>query len=329
MCTVFPEDLGRVPIEIGGILNGTLEIEHYCITTWHMLREALPGTLGMLLASYRGSPAFVDLAASTRRSYHAMMDIVKPLEAMPLVELTSPFIAGLRDKIADQRGRRTANFVMAVISVACEHGKERGYVAQNPVKGVKRVRRQRTLPKANRPWTMAECRAALEHLPTPLVLPVGLAMFTGLRQGDVLTLKKDAIRDGRLWRVTGKTGQEVSLPIHPDLAGIIARAPVHDAPTLTASSLGRAWTADGFRASFNKAMKRLESEGKVEAGLTFHGLRHTVGTALVEAGVELDVVRRWLGQKTLAMAIHYSQSASAERQMSGAVAKLDPLGRKT
>jgi hypothetical protein len=29
--------------------------------------KALPGTLGMLLASYRASPAFVDLAASTRR----------------------------------------------------------------------------------------------------------------------------------------------------------------------------------------------------------------------------------------------------------------------
>lgn len=292
-------------------------------------QKALPGTLGLLFASYRASPAFLDLAASTRRSYHGMMDILKPLDEMPIVELTSPFIAGLRDKLAEQRGRRTANFVMAVISVACEHGKERGYLAQNPVKGVKRVRRQRTLPKANRPWTREECRAALEHLPEPLVLPVALAMFTGLRQGDVLTLKKNAIRDGRLWRVTGKTGQEVSLPVHPDLAEIIARSPAHDAITLAASSLGNPWTADGFRASFNKAMKRLESAGQLEPGLTFHGLRHTVGTALVEAGVELDVVRRWLGQKTLAMAIHYSQSASAERQMTGAVAKLDPLGRKT
>ena len=59
-----------------------------------------------------------------------MMEIVQPIHEMSLVELTSPFIAGLRDKLAAQRGRRTANFVMAVVSVACEHGKEQGLIAQ-------------------------------------------------------------------------------------------------------------------------------------------------------------------------------------------------------
>ncbi len=290
--------------------------------------KSLPGTLGMLLASYRASPAFVDLAASTRRGYLNMMEILRPLDEMPLAELTAPFIAGLRDKLATQRGRRTANFMMAVVSVACEHGKEQGLIAQNPVKGVKRVRRQRGQPKANRPWTRDECRAAPDNLPVQLVLPVALAMFTGLRQGDVLSLRKNAVREGHIWRVTGKTGQEVSLPVHPRLAAIIASAASHHAITLAASSKGTPWTSDGFRASFNKAMKRLQSEGKVATGLTFHGLRHTVGTLLIEAGVELDIVRRWLGQKTLAMAIHYSEGANTAEQMSGAVLKFDPLGSK-
>jgi integrase len=257
-----------------------------------------------------------------------MMDIIRPIHDMPLAELTRPFIAGLRDKLAAQRGRRTANFVMAVISVACEHGKERGLIAQNPVKGLKRVRGQRGQPKANRPWTRDECRVALEHLPTQLVLPVALAMFTGLRQGDVLTLKKNAVREGHIWRVTGKTGRQVSLPVHPGLANIIFAAPRHDAVTLAATSNGTPWTSDGFRASFNKAMKKLQSDGKVGRGLTFHGLRHTVGTLLVEAGVELDIVRRWLGQKTLTMAIHYSEGADTSQQLSGAVLKFDPLGGK-
>jgi len=43
-------------------------------------------------------------------------------------------------------------------------------------------------------------------------------------------------------------------------------------------------------------MAALKREGKVGDGLTFHGLRHTVGTLLVEAGYDLDTVRRWLGQ---------------------------------
>jgi integrase len=107
---------------------------------------------------------------------------------------------------------------MAVISVACGHGQEQGSMAQNPVQGVKRVRRQRSQPKANRPWTRGECRAALDNLPVQLILPIALAMFTGLRQGDILTLRKNAVREGHIWRVTDKTGQEVSLPVHPRLA---------------------------------------------------------------------------------------------------------------
>jgi integrase len=290
--------------------------------------KAAPGTLGLLLASYRFSPAFEDLADSTKRGYLKMINVLRPLHEMPLVELTAPFVAGLRDKLASQRGRRTANFVMAVVSVACEYGKEQGIIVQNPVKGIKRVRRERGLPKANRPWTRDECRAALECLPAHLVLPVALAMYTGLRQGDVLSLRKNALRNGHIWRVTGKTGQEVSLPIHPGLAEILQSTSGHDAVTLAATSAGTPWTSDGFRASFNKAMKRLADEGRVGHDLTFHGLRHTVGTLLIEAGVELDIVRRWLGQKTLAMAIHYSEGADTSTQMSGAVMKFDPLGSK-
>jgi integrase len=49
-------------------------------------------------------------------------------------------------------------------------------------------------------------------------------------------------------------------------------------------------------------MATLKRAGKIGSGLTFHGLRHTVGTLLIEAGYDIDTVRRWLGQKTLAMA---------------------------
>ena len=78
----------------------------------------------------------------------------------------------------------------------------------------------------------------------------------------------------------------------------------------------------------SKQSRRLTSEGLVGDGLTFHGLRHTVGTLLIEAGADIDTVRRWLGQKTLAMAIHYSETADASAKMQGIMKALDPLGTK-
>jgi integrase len=300
------------------------EIERKLKTT-----EALPGTLGALLTSYRGSPTYADLAPATRQGYARMMNLLLPLDAMPLVELNSQFIAGLRDRVAAKHGRRQANYVMAVISVACEHGKEHGIIQDNPVKGVKRVKRTRGTPQANRPWSIHECRTVLGEVPYQLRLPVALAMFTGLRKGDVLALTKGAIREGRIWRRTNKTGQEVSIPVHPDLARLLTTAPKHDAITVAATTNGTPWTESGFNSSFIKAMAALKRDGKIGEGLTFHGLRHTVGTLLVEAGYDLDTVRRWLGQKTLAMAIHYSEMADTSQRMSDVITKFDPLGSKS
>ncbi len=147
-------------------------------------------------------------------------------------------------------------------------------------------------------------------------------------QGDVLALTKGAIRDGRIWRRTNKTGQELSIPIHPDLAYLLAQSPQHDAITIAATTNGTPWTESGFNSSFIKAIAALKRSAKIGDGLTFHGLRHTVGTLLVEAGYDIDTVRRWLGQKTLAMAIHYSETADTSGRMREVIAKLNPLGSK-
>jgi integrase len=268
---------------------------------------ALPGTLGGLLAAYRASRAYLDLASSTRAGYARMMNLLMPIHDMPLAELTPQFVAGLRDRVAEKHGRRQANYVMAVISVACEHGREHGIVRENPVKGIKRVRRDRQAPRANRPWTPLERRVVIQRVPRQLRVPVALAMFTGLRKGDVLRLLKSAIREGRIWRRTAKTGHEMSIPLHPDLVGLLSATAPHDAITVAATSNGTPWTESGFNSTFIKAIRRLEREGAVQPGLTFHGLR----------------------QKTLAMAIHYSETAETTDRMAGILARFDPLGSKT
>jgi integrase len=168
----------------------------------------------------------------------------------------------------------------------------------------------------------------LTEIPYQLRVPVALGMFTGLRKGDVLTSTKNAIRDRRIWRRTGKTGQQVSIPIHPDLAHILADAPHHDAITIAATTNGTPWTVTGFNSTFIKAIAKLTRSSKVDPGLTFHGLRHTCGTLLVEAGFDIDTAHRWLGQKTLAMAIHYFETADTAEKMQDVIKKFDPLGSK-
>ena len=84
---------------------------------------------------------------------------------------------------------------------------QNGIVRENPVKGVKRIRRSPETARANRPWSVVECRTVLSEIPFQLKLPVALAMFTGLRKGDVLKLTKGAVREGKIWRRTNKTAK--------------------------------------------------------------------------------------------------------------------------
>jgi integrase len=90
------------------------------------------------------------------------------------------------------------------------------------------------------------------------------------------------------------------------------------------TSRGRPWTAGGFHASWRKLRLKLEAAGRVEAGLTPKGLRHTVATILAETeGIDTDDIAAVLGHETHQMARHYSRRADRARRVAGAVAKFD------
>jgi integrase len=292
-------------------------------------RAALPGTLGMLIDAYRSSPFWADLRPATRLSYDRAFDVLRPLRDMPLINFKPGWVAALRDEIGQKRGRWMANNVRAVLSILAEFGREKELLAENPVSGIRRLRRDRAKPKQNRPWSGAECRIVLDAAPAYLRVPIALAMFAGFRKSDVLRVTKAAVCNGMISVLTAKREVAVTMPIHPILAEILASAPQHGAVTLAANSHGQPWTESGYNSTFGKFIDRLEQGGKIAPGLTMHGLRHTLGTRLREAGADLDDIRRLLGQKTLSMAQHYSETADRSDEAREAVARLDMLGNRT
>ena len=132
---------------------------------------------------------------------------------------------------------------------------------------------------------------------------------------------------GRIYRKTGKTGQEF-LASDPPGFGEASRGR-SASRRCDDRGYGTSWTISGFNSTFIKAVAKLENAERVGPGLTFHGLRRTCGTLLIEAGFDIDSVRRWLGQKSLAMAIHYSQTADTSDRMHGMMKNFDPLGAKS
>lgn len=149
-----------------------------------------------------------------------------------------------------------------------------------------------------------------------MVVPIVLMMYCGLDPKDASMLPRSSIKDGLIDTRRAKTGQSVWIALPTSVQEAMATAPSHDAITICANSYGKPWTTSGFNASWQKIRNRLVEERAIELGLTLKGLRHTVTTILAESGSDDRTIADMLGQKTLAMAQHYSRRANRVRKLS-------------
>ena len=125
-------------------------------------------------------------------------------------------------------------------------------------------------------------------------------LYCGLRSCEVLSLDVTDIDVGGRWaRVTGKGGKERRVPLDTDVASVIQVYLLAERPESASIRLfivakgpsrGQPLTPAGLRRVFRY---HREIAG-VPAGNP-HALRHTFGTALAEAGVDLAVMQALLG----------------------------------
>lgn len=317
--TNTPVDLKRAPL-------GTVEFFAECqriVALSEKVESAKPGTLGFLIVRYKSHSAFLDLAPRTRADYQKCFDYLKPIADTPLTQFSSPLIVKIRDKAATAKGRRFGNYVKSVFSLLFVWGKERGYVKTNPAEGIKGLKKPKGAPEANRPWSDYERHNVLAALPDHMLLPISLMMFCGLDPQDALRLRRTAIKSGNIDARRGKTNVPIFIPLPEPVLRALQSQPDHPAITLCANSRGKPWTVSGFRASWRPIRIKLEKDNQIQPGLTLKGLRHTVATILREMGKSYGEIAEMLGQKTEAMAKHYSRRADRTRNMTATIKDFD------
>lgn len=303
-------------------------------------KKPLAGTLGGLVAVYRESGDFTDLAPRTRKDYDKVFYYLKPLNDEPLHLIDMPFVYGVRDKAYKKHKRRFANYVVQVIRLLLEWGRPRGHVATNRAVGVKTIRRPKHMRRANRAWDDAERDIVLASASVGVRAMVAMGMFAGLREGDACAFLKTGYDGTAIEAVAGKNGEQLWIPAHYRLREILAEAArdrkerlaekarkrrvvAIDPPTLAVNAFGQPWTESGFRASFFKLIRRLVKDGKVRPGLTFHGLRHTVGKLVIEGGGTTKDVGTILGDRSEAMAELYSRDFEKKTLNSATMLRLE------
>jgi integrase len=292
---------------------------------------AVDGTFAGVVRAYLASPEYLGLADRTRGDYRKVLDyLVERMGKVPLVKIDGPAVFAIRDKTLALRKRRFANYVVQMMSAVFSWAQPRGFspgLAGNPARDVPMLPRPKGAPIANRAWSGVEVAAVLNAASPALRIPIALGAYLGARQGDVLRMTWSAF-DGQGFTFTqSKTGAALWLPAHAYLRELL-RTARRDSPVIVLGKRGKPFTSNGFQREFFKLIRRLEAADKIGKGLTFHGLRHTVGKHLADAGCDTRDIQAWLGHATATMAEHYAKEADQKRRVKGAVVKLQRAQRR-
>ena len=88
-------------------------------------------------------------------------------------------------------------------------------------------------------------------------------------------------------------------------------------------------TVEGFKTVFFRLRDRLQAEGRIRPGLTFHGVRHTAATILADVGCDEPDIMAITGHKSTAALRKYIEQADRKARAEKAIRRLEgaPAGR--
>ena len=168
------------------------------------------------------------------------------------------------------KGKIQRNRSMAVMSCAMGEAVGRWYMAErNPCRDVKRN------PSRHRDRYVSndEFAAVKAIAPKRLKLAMTLALLTGQRQGDVLALKWESVKDMLIYVQQGKTGKRLAIQVSPELEAVLDecwKLPGRGEYVITRRIGGR-YTSEGFRAMWQRTINKYVHRGGTR--FTFHDIR--------------------------------------------------------
>lgn len=186
----------------------------------------------------------------------------------------------------------TINRYLAAASAVLTFAKKRAYIV-----GVPSVPWQKEAGHRIH-WLTAEQEDAVVAALHPIdregnmALTVRVLIATGLRWSEFASLEPGMVADGWIKLTATKTDTPRDVPIDADLASDLRRM-------LTADT---APGYDTFRHYFKAALK---TAGQSDA-ISIHSLRHTTATRLVHGGVNLAVVKDFMGHSSLNTTLKYT-----------------------
>ena len=284
---------------------------------------------GKLLNTDKVNCKFAELAkeygtwTKQQKGYRTKKYIIKQLVEefgnLNVNDLNTMIVERYQTKHLSTRKPATSNRMMACLKHMLTKAVDWEMASEETLKQVRKVKFLKENNKRLRFLNVDECKRLIkccsEHL-KPIVVT---ALNTGMRRGEILSLKWEQVdlRHGYISLRDTKSGEGREIPINNTLERLFKEMP-HSIESIYVFTDKNGDPYKGVKRSYNTALRNAEIYGA-----TFHTLRHTFASQLVMACVDLTSVQELLGHKSLNMTLRYAHLAPEHKTK--AVKKLDEV----
>lgn len=222
-----------------------------------------------------------------------------------------------------KRAPATINRELAVLGRILTMAVDEEYLESNPIRRVKKFKVDNARIRFLTTEEEARLMEALAERPQTRQI-VTLALYTGMRRGEIFNLKwkdVDFSRDLLILKQT-KTSKDRTIPMCSQVRQLLWELRPEDAkpdhPVFISEKTGGKLT--DIKHSFTSACRKAGIED-----FHFHDLRHSAGTRLAEAGVHAVVIAEILGHSSLSMTKRYTHATDQAKR--DALRKLGEYGQ--
>jgi len=298
--------------------------------TREMAREALKSRLGDIARGYFSlekarKPVpfstflkqYEEYAKTNWRDYNKQKYFLEALGKhfgdTPLSQITSWHIEKWKSDLRKTLKPNSVNRHMTIIKHMFKMAVVWGLVKTNPTIGIKRFPEAESktlyLDEDELERLLLACK---EQKRQPWLLPlVTLGVHTGMRRGELLGLRWDNVNldRGLITLQQSKTLKIKAIPINESAREALIWLDKH---RYGDHVFMYHWQKPIGKANVQKSIDRVCSKAGID-DFTFHGTRHTFGSHLVMAGVDLATVSKLMGHTKINMTMRYAHLAPQAR----------------
>jgi integrase len=266
--------------------------------------DAQPGTFAALAAAYYGSPNYAGLGLASRRNYRRVIDHFIVAHGHRLVrQFKREHVVKIIGEMGDRPG--AGIILLKRIRTLTRFALDLGWIAVDPTHKVRSYRSREIHTWSEEEIAQFEKRWKIG---TKERLAFALHLYTGQRGSDVHRMGWPDIAGDTIKVVQQKTGEKLTIALHPALMEVLRHAPKKHVAIIT-TEYGEPFSVKGFGQYVSAAIQKAGLPDRCKA----HGLRKAAARRLAEAGCTAKQIAAITGHKTLSEVERYTRAADQEQ----------------